>query len=43
VADVNAAARKYFPAARMTVVEVGEEGVMREALSPFAIPIQLLK
>jgi zinc protease len=38
--DVDAAARKYFPAARTTVVAVGEEKVVREALAPFGIPIQ---
>lgn len=38
--DVNQAARKYFPAAKVAVVAVGEEKVIREALSPFGIPIQ---
>jgi zinc protease len=41
--EVNTAARKYFPAAKMTVVAVGEEKVIREAFSPFALPIQVLK
>jgi predicted Zn-dependent peptidase len=41
--DVNAAARKYFPAARTTIVAVGEEKVVRDALSPFGIPMQVAK
>ena len=40
--DVDAAARKYFPAARDAIVAVGEEKVIREALAPFAIPVQTL-
>jgi len=39
-ADVNAAARKYFPAAKTTIVAVGEEKVVREALEPFGIPMR---
>jgi zinc protease len=39
-ADVDAAARKYYPASRMTVVAVGEEKVIRDSLAPFGIPIQ---
>lgn len=42
-ADVDAAARKYFPAAKAAVVAVGEEKVIRDALSPFAIPVQKLQ
>jgi zinc protease len=38
--DVNAAAQKYFPASRMTIVAVGEEKVLRESLAPFGLPIQ---
>lgn len=41
--DVDAAARKYFPAAKSAVVAVGEEKVIRDALSPFAIPVQKLQ
>jgi zinc protease len=41
--DVDAAARKYFPAARATIVAVGEEKVVRGALSPFGIPMQVAK
>lgn len=41
--DVNAAARKYFPAAKAAIVAVGEEKVIREALSPFGIPVQGLQ
>jgi zinc protease len=43
LADVDAAARKYFPAARTATVVVGEEQVIRDALSPFGLPIQTLK
>ena len=35
-ADVDAAARKYFPASRMTIVAVGEDSVVKEALAPFS-------
>jgi predicted Zn-dependent peptidase len=38
--DVNAAARKYFPAAKTAIVAVGEEKVIRDAVAPFAIPTQ---
>jgi zinc protease len=38
--DVDAAAQKYYPASRMTVVAVGEEKVIRDSLAPFGIPIQ---
>jgi predicted Zn-dependent peptidase len=38
--DVNAAARKYFPAYRCAVIVVGEEKVVREALEPFGLPIR---
>jgi predicted Zn-dependent peptidase len=41
--DVDAAARKYFPAARMTIVAVGQEKVVREALSTFGIPMEVEK
>jgi zinc protease len=36
---VNAAAKKYFPAAHFSVVAVGEEKVIREALAPFGLPM----
>lgn len=39
-ADVDAVAKKYFPASRATIVAVGEEKVIRDALSLFGIPIQ---
>ena len=42
-ADVNAAARKYFPAAKTTIVAVGEEKVVREALEPFGIPMRAVQ
>ena len=40
--EVDAAARKYFPAARSAIVAVGEEKVVRDALAPFGLPIQVL-
>ena len=40
--DVNQAARKYFPAAKAAIVAVGEDKVIREALSPFGISVQAL-
>ena len=39
-ADTNAAAQKYFPSSRMTIVAVGEEKVIRDGLAPFGLPIQ---
>jgi zinc protease len=39
-ADADAAARKYFPASRMTIVAVGEEKVLRDSLAPFGLPMQ---
>jgi zinc protease len=39
-AEVDTAAKKYFPAARAAIVAVGEPGVVREALAPFGLPIQ---
>lgn len=41
-ADVDAAARKYFPAYRMAIVAVGEEKVIRDALAPLGIPMKVL-
>jgi zinc protease len=38
--DVNAAARKYFPAAKTAIIAIGEEKVIREAVAPFGIPVQ---
>ena len=38
--DVDSAARKYFPASRMTIVAVGEEKVIHDALEPFGLPLQ---
>ena len=38
-ADVDTAAKKYFPAAKTAVVAVGEEKVVRDALSPFGLPV----
>jgi zinc protease len=40
VADVTAAGRKYFPAARQTVVAVGEEQGVRDQLAVFGLPIE---
>jgi zinc protease len=39
-ADVTAVAKKYFPAARSTVIAVGEEKVVHEELQPFGIEIK---
>jgi len=39
-ADVEAAGRKYFPAAREAVVTVGEEKVIQRQLEPFGIPVK---
>jgi zinc protease len=38
-ADVDAAAKKYFPAARTAIVAVGEEKVIRDAVAPFNLPL----
>jgi zinc protease len=38
-ADADAAAKRYFPASRMTIVAVGEEKVLRDSLAPFGLPI----
>jgi zinc protease len=40
VQDVAAAGRKYFAAARQTIVTVGEEKVVREQLAPFGLQIE---
>ena len=42
-ADVNAASRKYFPAAATAVVAVGEEKVIRDAFAPFGLPVETLQ
>jgi len=39
-AEVDAAARKYFPASRSAIVAVGEEKVIHDALAPFGLTIQ---
>ena len=41
--DVDSVARKYFPASNMTIVAVGEEKVIREALAPFGLPLKQAK
>ena len=41
--EVDAAARKYLPASRMSIIAVGEEAVIREALAPFGLPVQPIK
>ncbi|MGE5325926.1 MAG: M16 family metallopeptidase [Deltaproteobacteria bacterium] len=38
--DVEKAGAKYFPAARQTIVAVGEEKVIQEQLAPFGLTIQ---
>lgn len=40
VADVDAAAAKYFPAFRQTIVAVGEEKVVRQQLAPFGLQLR---
>ena len=42
-AEVDAAARKYFPASRAAIIAVGEEKVIREALAPFALPMETVQ
>ncbi len=42
-AEVDTAAKKYFPAGRTAIVAVGEENVIREALAPFGLPIKTLQ
>ena len=39
-ADVEAAGRKYFSAAREAVVTVGEEKVIQRQLEPFGVPVK---
>jgi zinc protease len=39
-ADVEAAGKKYFPAAREAVVAVGEEKVIQRQLEPFGVPVK---
>jgi zinc protease len=39
-ADVTTVAKKYFPAARSTVIAVGEEKVVHEELQPFGMEIK---
>lgn len=41
--QVDAAAQKYFPASRMTIVAVGEEKVIRDAFAPFGLPVEPAK
>lgn len=42
-AEVNAAGRKYFLAHRSAIIAVGEENVIREALSPLGITVRSLQ
>jgi zinc protease len=41
-ADVDAAAKKYFPAYRTVIVAVGEEKVIREAVAPLGLTMRTL-
>lgn len=41
--EVDAAAKRYFPASRTAIVAVGDEKVIREALAPLGIPIKTLQ
>jgi zinc protease len=38
-ADIESVSRKYFSASKMSIVAVGEERVIRDALSQFGLPI----
>jgi hypothetical protein len=40
---VNAAARKYFLAHRTAIIAVGEEKVIREAMTPLGITVRTLQ
>lgn len=42
-ADVNAAGRKYFLGYRTAIIAVGEEKVIREALSPLGITVRTVQ
>jgi zinc protease len=42
-ADVDAAARRYFPAFRTLIIAVGEEKVVRDAVAPLGIPVRTLQ
>jgi zinc protease len=42
-ADVDAVAKKYFPAHRSAIIAVGEEKVIREALSRFGLQVYTLQ
>jgi len=42
-ADVDTVAKKYFPAHRSAIIAVGEEKVIREALSPFGLQVYTLQ
>jgi len=41
-AEVDVAAKRYFPASRTAIVAVGEEKVIRDALAPLGLPIKTL-
>ncbi len=41
--DVDNVARKYLPSSRMTIVAVGDEKVIRQAVAPFALPVETAK
>ena len=42
-AEVQTAAKKYFPAYQTAIVAVGDEKVIRESLSPFGLPIKTIQ
>ena len=42
-ADVDNAARKYFPARNVGIVAVGEEKIVRDAFAPFGLGIQVVQ
>ena len=41
--EAQAAARKYFPAHHFAIVAVGDEGVIRDALTPLGIPLRTMR
>jgi predicted Zn-dependent peptidase len=41
--EVEAAAKKYFPAFLMAIVAVGEDKVIRDAVAPLGIPVKTLQ
>jgi predicted Zn-dependent peptidase len=38
--DIEAVGAKYFPAARQTIVTVGQENIIKEQLAPFGLEMK---